>query len=94
MLDNLGSDTKDPKAMSLHLFGKNSLIKLKQDTESFGKYGPEVKGILSGRVWGSQPLPNESKKPESSETVVAIYLKTNDDELTIPCLDIEEIVDL
>ncbi|MFL5729981.1 MAG: hypothetical protein ACJ75J_10885 [Cytophagaceae bacterium] len=77
----------DFKALSLQLYGKQIEITLKENTPSSQIYkGSSLKGVLIGRVWGSQASEGEKKN-----TVVAISISLNDEVIQIPCEEIETL---
>lgn len=77
---------RDLKSLSLHLFDRTVIIIPKEGTESIRKYGREITGRLTGRVWG-----NKSINDHKTETIVALQISSEGNDLLIPCDEIEAL---
>lgn len=78
------------KISSLALFGKEVIVRLREANSDYAQYGMEIRGRLISRVWGEQQI-NESEK---RNTVVAVTISIDSQELMVPANEIAEITEI
>jgi hypothetical protein len=75
----------DFRNLSLQLYGKEVEITIKENSPSLRLFNTSfIKGILIGRFWGDKLV-----NAKHEETVIALTIQTGNEEIEIPCHDIE-----
>jgi hypothetical protein len=76
----------DLKNLSLQLYGKEVEIILVENSATHKSLTTiTLKGTLVGRIWGDKTL----KDGRHEDVVIAIMLRQGDNEIEIPCKDID-----
>jgi hypothetical protein len=76
----------DLKTLSLQLYGKEIEITLAENSATHKLYATTtLKGVLTGRLWGDEILPDG----RNEETVIALVIRQGNKEIEIPCKDID-----
>jgi hypothetical protein len=86
---NAENECRDHKGISLTLFGKDTVVVLKENSPSFDNHGKELTGRLVGRILGEKLISIDAGQPIKEETLIAITLKVQESEVTLHCIDIE-----
>lgn len=81
----------DIRILSLKYFNLNVLIQFKPGSESCAKHGKFLQGVLIERTWGEGLVSNSKPIFETNSSVVALKIKTKNDQVGFPCEDVETI---